>query len=135
MEALKKAIDSKDRKAIGDAAKKLGDSAKAAKDESLKKNVPKLTGDISGQAGRLPGGVMSSGNILWSIYIGIAFLILSAIAMAFMGEKVGAFHCGISPWFISSHGFPNSSQATTRSSIMDWNTSCGVWPSVFSSAM
>lgn len=94
MEALKKAIDSKDRKAIGDAAKKLGDSAKAAKDESLKKNLPKLTGDISGQAGRLPGGVMSSGNILWSIYIGIALLILSAIAMAMMGEKVGVFIVG-----------------------------------------
>jgi uncharacterized integral membrane protein (TIGR00698 family) len=94
MEALKKAIDSKDRKAIGDAAKKLGDSAKAAKDESLKKNVPKLTGDISSQAGRLPGRVMSSNNILWSIYIGIALLILSAIAMAMMGEKVGVFIVG-----------------------------------------
>jgi uncharacterized integral membrane protein (TIGR00698 family) len=94
MEALKKAIDSKDRKAIGDAAKKLGDAAKAAKDEGLKKNVPKVTGDISGQAGRLPGNVMNSDNILWSIYIGIAFLILSAIAMAFMGEKVGLFVVG-----------------------------------------
>ena len=37
---------------------------------------------------------MSSNNILWSIYIGIAFLILSAIAMAFMGEKVGLFMVG-----------------------------------------
>src|SRR4030042_1284894 len=55
MEALKKAIDSKDRKAIGDAAKKLQDAGKAAKDESLKKNVPKFAGDMSSQAGRLPG--------------------------------------------------------------------------------
>src|SRR4030042_2290617 len=94
MEALKKAIDSKDRKAIGDAAKKVGDAAKGAKDESLKKNAPKLGGDISSQAGRLPGKVTSSDNILWSIYIGIAFLILSAIAMAFMGEKVGLFIVG-----------------------------------------
>ena len=94
MEALKKAVDSKDRKAIGDVAKKLQDAGKAAKDESLKKNVPKLAGDISGQAGRLSGKVVASDNILWSIYIGIAFLILSAIAMAFMGEKVGLFIIG-----------------------------------------
>jgi uncharacterized integral membrane protein (TIGR00698 family) len=94
MEAVKKAIDSKDRKAIGDAAKKLQDAGKAAKDESLKKNVPKLAGDISSQSGRLSGKVVSADNILWSIYLGIAYLILSAIAMAFMGERVGHFIIG-----------------------------------------
>jgi hypothetical protein len=89
MEALKKAVDSKDRKAIGDAAKKLQDAGKAAKDESLKKNVPKLGGDISSQSGRLPGRVMSSNNILWSIYIGIAFLILSASPWPSWGRRSG----------------------------------------------
>ena len=38
--------------------------------------------------------MLSADNILWSIYIGIAFLILSIIAMAFMGEKVGLFVIG-----------------------------------------
>jgi uncharacterized integral membrane protein (TIGR00698 family) len=100
MEALKKAIDSKDRKAIGDAAKKLQDAGKAAKDESLKKNVPKVAGDISTQAGRLPGKVVSADNILWSIYVGIAFLILSIIAMALMGEKVGTYIIGFPVVFV-----------------------------------
>jgi uncharacterized integral membrane protein (TIGR00698 family) len=94
MEALKKAIDSKDRKAIGDAAKKLQDAGKAAKDESLKKNLPKFAGGISGQAGNLSGKVFSGTNIAWSIYLGIAYLILSSIAMALMGERVGHFIIG-----------------------------------------
>jgi uncharacterized integral membrane protein (TIGR00698 family) len=38
--------------------------------------------------------VLSAENIQWSIIIGIAFLVLSAIAMAFMGEKVGLFMVG-----------------------------------------
>jgi uncharacterized integral membrane protein (TIGR00698 family) len=94
MEALKKAVDSKDRKAIGDAAKKLQDAGKGAKDESLKKDVPKLTGDIVTQAGRLSSKVVSADNILWSIYLGIIFLVLSIIAMALMGEKLGLYILG-----------------------------------------
>lgn len=102
MEALKKVIETKDRKAIGDAGKKLQDAGKAAKDENIKKNVTKLGGDISSQAGRLSSKVMSTDNILWSIYLGIAYLILSAIAMAFMGEKVGLFIIGFPVVYIIS---------------------------------
>jgi uncharacterized integral membrane protein (TIGR00698 family) len=91
---LQKATDSKDRKVIGEAAKKLEGETKAIKDEGLKKKATKLAKDIKGYAGQLPGKVFSSDNILWSIYLGIGYLILSAIAMAFMGEKVGLFIVG-----------------------------------------
>jgi uncharacterized membrane protein YadS len=93
-QALKKAFEGKDRKAIGDAGKKLEGAAKNAKDSSIKKNAGKVGKDVSSQAGRLPGKVFSADNILWSIYLGIAYLILSAIAMALMGEKVGLFIAG-----------------------------------------
>jgi uncharacterized integral membrane protein (TIGR00698 family) len=91
---LKKAIEGKDRKTIGDAGKKLEDVAKNVKDGVLKKNAANLGKDLRENAGRLPGRVLSAENIQWSIIIGIAFLILSALAMAFMGEKVGLFVVG-----------------------------------------
>lgn len=100
--ALKKAMDSKDRKAIGDAGKKLQDASKGAKDPTLKKNAAKFGKDLSDQAGRAPGKVFSGQNIAWSIYIGIAYLILSMIAMAFMGEKVGLFVVGFPVVYILS---------------------------------
>ncbi len=101
-EALQKAIESKDRKAIGDAAKKLQEAGQAAKDKGLKKAVPKLAGGISDQAGWLPGKVMSSDNILWSVYIGLAFLVISTIAVALMGEKARVFVIGFPVVFVIS---------------------------------
>jgi len=87
MTALKAAIDAKDRKAIGDAAKKLGDLAKEAKDEGIKKKAAGLAKDITGQTGALPGKVFSGANILSAVYLCVFFLILSVIAFALMGEK------------------------------------------------
>ena len=94
VEAVKKAMGTKDRKAIGDAGKKLEDASKNVKDGTLKKNAAKVGKDFKDQAGRLSSKVFSSDNILWSIYIGIAYLILSIIAMALMGERVGLFVIG-----------------------------------------
>jgi len=91
---LRKAIDSKDRKAIGDTAKKLEGGAKAIKDEGLRKKIDKTAKEIKGYAGQLSGKVFSADNLLWSIYLGIGYLILSVIAMAFMGEKAGLFVLG-----------------------------------------
>jgi uncharacterized integral membrane protein (TIGR00698 family) len=91
---LQKAIESKDRKAIGDKARKLEEGAKGIGDEGLKKKVTGMAKEIRGYAGQLTGKVFSGKNILWSIYLGIAFLILSAIAMTFMGEKAGRFIIG-----------------------------------------
>ncbi len=91
---LQKAIESKDRKAIGDTAKKVEEGAKGIQDEGLKKKVTGIAKEMRGYAGQLTGKVFAAKNILWSIYLGIAFLILSAIAMAFMGEKAGRFIIG-----------------------------------------
>ncbi|MEW6668981.1 MAG: putative sulfate exporter family transporter [Thermodesulfobacteriota bacterium] len=93
-QALKKAFEGKDRKAIGDAGKKLEAAAKNAKDSGVKKNAGKIGKDISSQSGRLVGKVFSADNILWAIYLGIGYLILSIVAMALMGEKVGLFIAG-----------------------------------------
>lgn len=91
---LQKAIVAKDRKAVGIAAKKVEENAKAIKDEGLKKKVTKVAKEIKGYSGQLIGKVFSRENILWSIYLGIAYLILSLIAMALMGEKAGWFLVG-----------------------------------------
>ncbi|MFA4904113.1 MAG: putative sulfate exporter family transporter [Desulfobaccales bacterium] len=98
--ALSAGIAAKDRKAIGAAAKKLEDGAKQAKDASLKKKAGSLGKDMRGQAGNLAGTVFSWDNILLAIYIGIAILILSIIAMALMGEPVLKFIAGFPIVFI-----------------------------------
>ena len=94
LQALQKTIEGKDRKTIGDAGKKLADASKNVKDGVLKKNAAELGGSLNSNAGRLPGRVLAADNIMWSIYVGIGFLILSAIAIAIMGEKVGLFIVG-----------------------------------------
>jgi uncharacterized integral membrane protein (TIGR00698 family) len=98
--ALKNAMDAGDRKVVGDVAKKLEDSTKEVKDDGLKKKAIKLARDVRGEASNLPEKVFSGENILFAIYIGIAFLILSMIAMALMGEKVGQFILGFPIVFI-----------------------------------
>ncbi|MBI3013729.1 MAG: putative sulfate exporter family transporter [Candidatus Tectomicrobia bacterium] len=89
---LRTAMGGQDRKAIGDAAKTLG--AAKVQDAALKKKAGAISKDVSGAAGQLVGKVFSSGNILWSIYIGLGFLILATIGNALMGRKVGAFLLG-----------------------------------------
>jgi len=98
--ALTAAMASKDRKAIGAAAKKLEAGAKPVKDKDLKKKAASLGKAISGQAGNLTGTVFSWNNILLAVYIFIAFLVLSIIAMALMGEPVLKFIVGFPVVFI-----------------------------------
>jgi uncharacterized integral membrane protein (TIGR00698 family) len=100
LQALQKAIDGKDRKAIGDAGKKLADISKNVKDGALKKNAAEVGGALSSNAGRLPGRVLTADNLLWSAYVGIGFLVLAAIAMAVMGENVGLFIVGFPAVYI-----------------------------------
>jgi hypothetical protein len=93
-------MDTGERKAIGDAAKNLEELSKDVKDEGLKKKAGSLGKDAKGQAGNLIAKVFSGENIKWAIYIGIGYLILSIIAMALMGEKVGSFIVGFPIVFI-----------------------------------
>ncbi len=92
--ALRPAIDAGDRVAIQGAAKKLGDIAKTTEDPGLKKRGGDLSKKLSEGAGALASKVFSSENILKSVYIGIAFLVLTAIGIALMGGKVSTFIAG-----------------------------------------
>jgi uncharacterized integral membrane protein (TIGR00698 family) len=92
--ALKAALEKGDRKASGEAGKKLEEAAKAAKDAGVKKKAGDMGKNVSGQSGRLVGKVFSWANIWLAIQIGIAYLILSIIAMALMGESAGRFIVG-----------------------------------------
>jgi uncharacterized integral membrane protein (TIGR00698 family) len=83
-----------DRKAIGAAAKKMEEACKDVKNEGLKKKATTVAKDISGQAGNLANKVFSLDNVLSAVYIGVAYLILSVIAMLLMGERVGQFIAG-----------------------------------------
>ena len=90
--ALKSTMATGDRKAIGDAAKKLG--AVKPKDAGLKAQAGTISKEISGAAGTLPSTVFTADNILRSVYIGIGLLVLAAIGNALMGRGVGRFILG-----------------------------------------
>ncbi|MGQ9655486.1 MAG: putative sulfate exporter family transporter [Thermodesulfobacteriota bacterium] len=92
--ALKGVMEKGERKAIGDAAKKLEEASKGAKDASVKKKAGDLGKEIRGQSGRIVSKVFSLANIWLAIQIGIAYLVLSIIAMSLMGEAVGKFILG-----------------------------------------
>ncbi|MDI7259405.1 MAG: putative sulfate exporter family transporter [Thermodesulfobacteriota bacterium] len=92
--ALKAAIDAGDRVAIQSAAKKFGDTVKTTEDPGLRKKGGDLSKKLSEGAGALASKVFSTGNILKSVYIGIALLVLTALGIAQMGGKVGTFIIG-----------------------------------------
>ena len=92
--ALKTAIDANNRGVIRSAAKKLGEDAQTAQDPALKKKGSELSKKLGDEAGALVSRVVSGENILKSIYIGVAYLILTAIGIALMGGRVGAFIAG-----------------------------------------
>jgi len=82
---LRAAFDGKDRKTVGDAAKKLADG-KEVRDEVLKRKAASLGKSIATQAGALPGKVISRQNILQFAAVGLAYLLFSLTAFALMGE-------------------------------------------------
>jgi uncharacterized integral membrane protein (TIGR00698 family) len=92
--ALKTAINTGDRFTIQSAAKKLGEAAKTVEDPGLRKKGGDLSKKLNEGAGALASKVFSTGNILKSIYIGIALLVLTAAGIALMGGKVGTFIIG-----------------------------------------
>jgi uncharacterized integral membrane protein (TIGR00698 family) len=98
--ALKTAMGAGDRKAIGDAARKLSDASKKAKDAGLKKSADTVGREIAGPAGQLPGNVFSGTNIGWSLLIGLGLLVLASIGYALMGRPVGPFIVGFPVVFI-----------------------------------
>ena len=98
--ALKAAMQSGNRKAVGDAIKKMDEAVKTAKDEGLKKKVPSLVRPINSQAGRLLDKVFSGSNIMAAFYILVLFWILATIGASLMKLEVGKFIAGFPVIFI-----------------------------------
>lgn len=96
--ALKTAMGTGDRKAIGDAAKNLGQVK--PQDAGLKAKAGGISKDLTTQAGRLPGKVFSGANIGTSALVGLLFLVVAAIGNAVMGRPVGKFIVGFPAVFI-----------------------------------
>jgi len=92
--ALKAAVTSMDRKAIGEAAKKFETTAKAVKDPGLKKKAGTVGKELKTESGNLVGKIFAGENLLWAVYIAIGYLILSIIALSFLGEKAGKLIVG-----------------------------------------
>ena len=92
--ALKTAVAAMDRKAIGDAAKKLETTAKSAKDPGLKKKAGTVGKDLKTDAGNLVGKIFTGENLLWAVTIAIAYLVLSILALGLLGEKAGGVIVG-----------------------------------------
>ena len=95
---LKAAMAGQERKAIGDAAKKLG--AAPVQDAGLKKQAAGISRKLSGDSGATVGKVFSGDNLWTSILIGLGFLILAAVGNALMGRSVGKFLIGFPVIFI-----------------------------------
>jgi uncharacterized integral membrane protein (TIGR00698 family) len=91
---LKGVMESQDRKAIGNAAKTLGEVASQTQDVNLKKKGGEISKKLAGEAGSLLSKIFSGKNILQSIFVGIAYLILASIGIALIGGRVGAFITG-----------------------------------------
>ena len=92
--ALKTALDTGDRKIIGDASKKFATAGKNAKDKALQKKAADIDRTVGGRAGAVVGRVFAGENIWNAVKVGIVFLILSAIGVALMGGSVGKYLIG-----------------------------------------
>jgi len=92
--ALKAAVASTDREAIGGAAKKLEDGSKAVQDKGLKDKTAKLGKDLKTDSGNVVGKIFAGENLLWAVYIGIAYLVLSLVALGFIGAGAGKLVVG-----------------------------------------
>jgi hypothetical protein len=87
-------MDGSDRKAIGDASKKLAAAGKTAKDKGLQKKAAEIDKAVGGRAGAVVVGVFGTENLWNAVVIGIAFLVISAIGVMLMGGNVGKYLIG-----------------------------------------
>jgi uncharacterized integral membrane protein (TIGR00698 family) len=98
--ALKTALQAGDRKAAGDAIKKLNEAQKTAKDEGLKKKVPGMVRPINSEVGRTLDKVFSGGNLTAAFWILVFYWVLATIGAMFMKLEVGKFIAGFPVIFI-----------------------------------
>lgn len=97
---LKTAMEKGDRKAVADAAKKFQDAAKGLKNDSLKKKSATLGKEIGDSASNLIDKVFAAENLTRTLYLGLAVLVLSAIALTFLSVNFAKFVIGFPIVFI-----------------------------------
>lgn len=99
---LKSALDAKDRKAIGEAAKKFEVAAKETKDGDLKKKAEKLGKDVADNAGANVAKVFSKDNMMITLSLFIGLWVVGLIGMILMGLPAVKFAAGFPIVFILS---------------------------------
>lgn len=91
-DSLRAALLTGERAAIGESAKSLGEAQ--VTDEELAEIASAIGKDLSTQAGRTPGKVLSSENIARSVIAGILLLAFAAAGNFFLGRPVVRFLTG-----------------------------------------
>jgi uncharacterized integral membrane protein (TIGR00698 family) len=91
---LQAAIAAGARRAVADAAKRVEEAGAKVKDAGLKAQAAKLAKEVRGQAGNVGANIFSRENVTWAVIIGLAYLVLSVVALALLGERPGAVLIG-----------------------------------------
>jgi uncharacterized integral membrane protein (TIGR00698 family) len=114
--ALQGAVASGDRAAVGAAAKKVGELAKATKDAAAKKKASGVAKGLA-DAGSTLAGVFSAKNLAAIAVIGVAYLLLTAIGVVLLGGNLGRYLLG----------FPVVYVLATAAQIAAGNSTVSYW--------
>jgi uncharacterized integral membrane protein (TIGR00698 family) len=98
--ALRSRLTAGDRAGVAAEARKLTDTAKKAKDTSLRKRGEDLGRRLDGVAGADLSKVVDANNLWASAKLGLGFLALSAIGVALMGGHVVRYVVGFPIVFV-----------------------------------
>ncbi|MBI5524144.1 MAG: putative sulfate exporter family transporter [Desulfarculus sp.] len=98
--ALRQAMAKGERKAVGDAAKKVDEALKPVKDKDFKKSVGEITKKLSSNSGALLEKIFAAENLLWSLYLLIGFGALALVGLVLLGQSAGQFIVGFPVVFI-----------------------------------
>src|SRR5262245_34021217 len=93
-QALQAAIATGDRSAIGAAAKKLGDTARTARDARVVKAGSEVARPIAADAAAVVGNVFSTENVWRAAKVGLVYLVVCTMAVALIGGHVGWYVLG-----------------------------------------
>src|SRR5262249_26372306 len=93
-QALQAAAATGDRSAIGAAAKKLGDAARAAGEARGVKAGSEIALPIAADAAAVVGNVFSAENVWRAAKVGLVYLVVCTMAVALIGGHVGWYMLG-----------------------------------------
>jgi len=93
-QGLQASIVAGDRAVIGAAAKKLGDTARTARDAGVVKAGSDIARKIAGAASAVVESVFSATNLWRAAQVGMVYLVVCALAVALIGGHVGKYVLG-----------------------------------------